>query len=115
VWGLELFGPSLGGPESARWVGVLEAFLTGWIVYVAAAGMLFEGLVLCWWRRRLVPDLPVAAAAVGMFLWSGFEVAVVVLRASTGRTSGADLPGPLFHWCVLLLATWSAFQWWRMK
>lgn len=95
VWGLELFGHSLGGLESARWVGILQALLTGWIVYVGATGMLFEGLILVF-RRRLIPDLPVAVAAVGLFAWSVARLAVA----------------PLFHWCALLLAVWAGARWW---
>src|SRR5687768_5282994 len=46
VVALELWGRGLGGREAGRWVGVLQALLSGWVVYVAATGMLFEGLLL---------------------------------------------------------------------
>src|SRR5271156_1761343 len=45
VIALEQFGHHLGGPESDRWVGILEALLAGWVVYVGAAGLAFEGIV----------------------------------------------------------------------
>src|SRR5687768_11480461 len=57
VWGLQLYGRSLGGPEADRWVAVLQALLAGWVVYVAAAGMMFEGIVQVG-RRKLDTDLP---------------------------------------------------------
>ena len=37
VLALQGWGRSLGGPESERWVGVLQALLAGWVVYVGAA------------------------------------------------------------------------------
>src|SRR4051812_47121983 len=40
---LQLWGLGLGGPEAAKWVGVFQALLAGWVIYVAAAGMFFEG------------------------------------------------------------------------
>src|SRR5439155_14755490 len=46
VIALQLFGRSLGGPEAPRWIAILQALLSGWVVYVAAAGMIFEGLIL---------------------------------------------------------------------
>src|SRR5690349_16336516 len=63
VLALHRFGRSLGGPEADRWVAILQALLTGWIVYIAAAGMLFEGLISLP-RRGPSPDLFVALAAV---------------------------------------------------
>src|SRR5690349_4428997 len=45
VLALEAWGRSLGGREASRWVGGFQALLTGWVLYVAAAGMLFEGLL----------------------------------------------------------------------
>jgi hypothetical protein len=78
-----------------RWVGILQGLLTGWVVYLGAAGMLFEGLVLLF-RKRLVPDLPVAVAAVGLFAWSVSRL----------------VAAPLFHWCVLLVAVWAGARWW---
>src|SRR5215470_17771342 len=50
VAGLQWFGHPLGGRESARWIGLFQALLAGWVVYAGAAGMLFEGIV--WLGRR---------------------------------------------------------------
>src|SRR5688572_5630049 len=50
VLGLQYFGHKLGGPEAGKWVGLLQALLAGWVMYVGAAGMLFEGILLL--RRR---------------------------------------------------------------
>src|SRR5215212_4637806 len=63
VIGLECFGYALGGRDAERWVGFLEALLASWVVYVGAAGMLFEGLV----GRRITADLAVSVSAVGLY------------------------------------------------
>ena len=109
VWGLQLYGRSLGGPEADRWVAVLQALLAGWVVYVAAAGMMFEGIVQVG-RRKLDTDLPVAAAAVGFYAWSVISAALVIVHRGAGEP-----PPLLFHWTVLLLAAWSFFRWRRLK
>ena len=49
VIGLQYLGPSIGGPEAPRWVAILQAALAGWVVYIGAAGMLFEGLLVLRW------------------------------------------------------------------
>lgn len=108
VWALQLFGRSLGGPEADRWVGILQALLAGWVVYVAAAGMLFEGIVRLG-QRKLATDLPVAVAAIGLYGW-GVVSAARLISHRTGQS-----PALPFHWCVLLLAAWSFLRWWRMK
>src|SRR4051794_16875055 len=68
VLALQWFGPRLGGAEASRWIWLLQAILAGWIVYIAAAGMLFEGLM----ARSLttLPDLLVAIFAIGMYVIS---------------------------------------------
>src|SRR5437867_3364487 len=55
VLALQWFGRRLGGEEQDRWIGLLQALLTGWIVYVGAAGLAFEGLLLL--RRRVTGAL----------------------------------------------------------
>jgi hypothetical protein len=107
VLGLEWFGRSLGGPESDRWVAILQALLTGWIVYVAAAGMLFEGLV---WlaRRRLAADLVPSALSVGLYLASLARLAAYALRGAAG-----PFPRTWFHWVVVVLIAWSGLRWWQ--
>jgi cation transport ATPase len=105
VLGLQLFGRSLGGPESARWVAILQALLAGWVVYVGAAGMLFEGLV---WltRRKFTADLVPATAAATLYLASLIRVAGYAL----GR--GGEFPRCWFHWTVGLLIAWTGLRWW---
>jgi cation transport ATPase len=91
VAGLELYGGSLGGTEAWRWVRFFQALLAGWVIYVGAAGMLFEGLLLL--RRRVTADLCVATAAVAMYC-AGWFVA--------GWFCGA----------VLLVCVWTGLRWW---
>ena len=93
VIALELFGPSLGGREAARWVFFLQVLLAGWVIYVGAAGMLFEGVLLL--RNRVTADLIVATTAVTTYLLSATSLA----------------PG-LFPWAVSAVAIWTAFKWW---
>ena len=102
VLALQEFGPSLGGPEAGRWVAVLQALLAGWVVYVAAAGMLFESALLLI-RRRFSPDLPAAAVAVGAYL-IGLSRALGLVLGSAGST-------PSFHWAVVILAAWTGLRW----
>ena len=92
VVALEVRGGSLGGPEAGRWVRFFQGLLAGWVIYVGAAGMLFEGLLLL--RRRMTSDLVVAAAAVGMYC-AGWLAA--------GWFCGA----------VLLVGVWTGLRWWR--
>ena len=100
---LQIFGRYLGGAESERWVGVLQAILTGWITYVGAAGMAFEGAILLS-RRRPTVELLVATTAVGMFLFSAVAATGVIFR---GEVWYRPL---MFHWVVVLLAAWCALR-----
>ena len=107
VIGLQYFGRRLGGAEAERWVGVLQAVLTGWIVYVGAAGMLFEGIILLWLRRPTV-ELLVATMAVAMFLYSAASVTGVIIRGELWYR-------PLvFHWVVIVVAGWCAARLWHL-
>jgi len=107
VLGLQWFGHSLGGPESDRWVALLQALLAGWVVYVGAAGMAFEAGV---WlvRRRLTADLVPAVSAILLYL------ATLVRLAAYAVSS---LPGPFpagwFHWAAALLILWTGLRWWH--
>jgi cation transport ATPase len=96
VLALQYYGHALGGPEAGRWVAILQGLLTGWILYVGAAGMLFEGIV---WllRRRLTADLLPSAAAVAIYLFT-------LLRLLNHRP-------PLFHLCVILIGLWTGLRW----
>jgi cation transport ATPase len=113
VWALQWFGRELGGAEAQRWVQILQALLTGWVVYVAAAGMLFEGLVRLR-RGRVSGDVLVAMTAVGMYVVSLLGTIALLFRGDAASGDVSRIP-PLFHWVVLVLACWSAVQWWRKK
>jgi hypothetical protein len=91
VLALQWLGPRLGGPETPRWIAILQALLAGWIIYVAAAGMLVEGFLARSWKH--IPDTLVAILSIGFYLVSLFGIA------------------RLFHWVVLLLIVWTALRW----
>lgn len=91
VLALQWLGPRLGGPEAPRWIAILQALLAGWIIYVAAAGMLLEGLLTRSWKH--LADTFIAILSIGLYLLSVIGVA------------------RLFQWVVLLLITWSALRW----
>jgi cation transport ATPase len=107
VIALELWGHGLGGREAGWWVGVLQALLSGWVVYVAATGMLFEGLLLLHARSRWTGGLLVGAAAAVLYMLSVIPLVRLLLGSHT-------FVGMMFHWVVAILAGWSALQWWRL-
>jgi cation transport ATPase len=111
VIGLQWFGHRLGGApaESERWVAILQALLTGWVIYVAAAGMLFEGIVLT--RRYVVPsaDLIVAVASVCMFLIGAASVCGIYI---VGRPFYHPL---MFDYVVVTLSAWCGMRWWSLR
>jgi hypothetical protein len=100
---LQLWGFGLGGREGAKWVGVFQALLAGWVVYVSAAGMLFEGVLLL--PRRLSADLACALIAVAIYLLSDLRLIHVLSGAGTAR--------PMFHAVILIMGAWSAVRWWQ--
>ena len=104
VIALHYFGPSLGGPEAGRWVGMLQTLLAGWVMYVGAMGMLVEGILL----RKATADAIAALVAISFYLSSAFGVVYlfVTMRPAT-------IPG-LFHGTVILIMAWSALQWIRI-
>jgi len=107
VLGLQYFGPSLGGAESSRWVAILQAILAGWLVYVGATGMFFEGILTL--SRGISSDLIVATFAIAAYLWSlGSVLAIFVI----GHLAYQPL---LFHLCVIALAVWAGLRWWRIS
>ncbi len=107
VLALQWFGPKLGGAEAPRWIGLLQAILCGWIVYVGALAMLVEGLLVR--SRRLLADTIVAGISTGMYLYSLICVVPVLII-------GRMLPGPLlFHWVVMLLIVWTGVRWWMLS
>ncbi len=105
VLALQAWGGALGGSESDRWVGILQALLAGWVVYVGAAGMLFEGLLLL--PRRVMADLIPALGAVIAYAFSLISVLHVLF---TGQLWYRPL---LFHVSVIVVAAWTGLQWWR--
>jgi cation transport ATPase len=106
VVALQLWGDKLGGREAVRWAGAFQALLAGWVIYVAAAGMLFEGILLLV-RRRVTADVVCAAVALGIYLLSTVRLLHVLFGPSGAR--------PVFHWVILILATWSAVRWWQFS
>jgi hypothetical protein len=108
VLGLQYLGPKLGGAESPRWIAILQALLAGWVVYVGAAGMLFEGLVSIS-NRGNWPDLVVALISLGLYFYSLGSVLAIFF---TGHLAYQPL---LFHVSVILLGLWSGIQWWRFS
>jgi hypothetical protein len=107
VVALEIWGRSLGGREAARWVGVLQALLSGWVLHVGAGGMLFEGLILLHARRRWTGGLAVAGAAISCYVFSAIQLGRLIFGDAVGAR-------PVFHLVVMLIAPWSAWQWWRL-
>jgi hypothetical protein len=102
---LQYFGHSLGGTprEASRWIAILQALLAGWVTYIAAAGMLFEGLVLL--SQGIRADLIVAAIAIAFYLFSAISTLGVFIK---GQPFFSPL---LFHWTVIILAAWCAIRW----
>jgi len=98
---LQIWGSGLGGREAGKWVGVFQALLAGWVIYVAAAGMLFEGVFLL--PRRLSADLVCALITVAIYLLSSLRLVHVLSGGGTAR--------PMFHFVVLIMATWSGVRW----
>jgi cation transport ATPase len=106
---LQYFGRSLGGSpvESSRWTGLLQAILAGWVTYVAAMGMVVEGLMIL--PKRFTFDLPIALAAILLYVYSAISVVGVFIR-------GQPFYQPmLFHWSVIILASWCGTRWAWMR
>jgi cation transport ATPase len=104
VIGLWLYGRALGGSEAAGWSGILQALLAGWVTFVAAIGMLSEGIVLLLGRKRLTLDLLIALTAIGFYLWS----IIALINLLPNRASTLPM---LFNIVIILLASWSAIRW----
>ena len=106
VLGLHLFGAKLGGPEAGRWIGLMQALLTGWCLYLAALPMLSESLMLLA-KGKMKVELLVALAAMVLYV-IGAVGWIFTLR---GRS--ALLPSA-FALVVLILIAWSGGQWLRL-
>jgi cation transport ATPase len=108
VLALHWFGHMLGGPadEAQRWTAVLQALLAGWVTYVAAAGMLAEGVLSL--SCKIGADLLVAVISVLLYIYSAVSVTGVFV-------GGRPLYGPLlFHVVVIVLALWCGARWWLL-
>jgi len=108
VVALQLYGRALGPTDSERWVSLLQALLAGWVLYVNL-GMLFEGILLWPARRRVSGDLAVSLLAAALYLYSLISAVHGVV------TSGLLFRPLLFHMCVILLAAWTGWRWWRQS
>ncbi len=103
VVGLWVWGPVLDPMGYARWASILEALLTGWILYVNA-GMAIEGLML----RRVTGDLVVSGVVAGMYGWGIVWMIVGMV--------GAHGEGMIwFLICAVALAVWTGVRWGIMR
>ncbi len=107
VVALQLWGRALGGEESGRWVGGMQALLAGWIMYVGAAGMVFEGCIELT-RRRITGDFLAGCAACSLYVWS--VKAWIMPPVEQGGASGM-----MFHLVVLIVMVWTGWRWTRMR
>ncbi len=105
VIALHFLGPMLGGPEAARWVGVLQLLLAGWVMYVGGAGMLVDAML----RRRITADGLVAATALALYLVSAAGVIHLLITARPLNVR------EFFPWAVLILFVWTGIQWFRHR
>jgi hypothetical protein len=104
VVALQLWGSALGPSDAWKWVPLLQALLSGWVVYVNL-GMLIEGVIVV--RRAVTGDLMTIVIALGLYLFSVI---------STARILFGEVRQPrliLFHAVVILLAFWTGIQWFR--
>ena len=106
VIALHLLGPKLGGSDAARWTGLLQSLLAGWIVYLGAIPLLAEGFLLIMHRRFKI-DMLIGVCAVVLYI-VGVAGWIMTLR---GR---APFFPSAFSCCVMLLVLWSGVQWLRL-
>ena len=107
VVALHFFGAKLGGPEAARWVGLMQALLTGWCLYLAALPMLSESLILLATGKARF-ELLVSITAMTLY------VVGVVGWFSTLRGRAALIPIS-FSLVVMILILWSGVHWLRLS
>ena len=105
VLALHWLGPALGGAEAPRWTGLFQTLLAGWVMYVAAVGMIFEGALLLVRRKVVTPDSVVAAIALAIY---GVGVVAWAMLLIPGVTSRLPMP---FHYSVMLLTAWCGGRW----
>ena len=107
VIALQYFGHQLGGAESVRWITIMQIVLTGWILFVAATGMISEGVMVIVARRKITADFLVAIIATAVFLASCTAAGVFFFGSK-------DWPR-LFHIVVILLIVWTGARWARLS
>jgi cation transport ATPase len=104
---LACYGHALGGATAGLWSGLLQALLAGWVIYVCAVGMLFEGILMLA-RRRFAADLLVAAAAIALSIAGLIAWGRLLLRGPSATV------GWWFAASVLVLGAWAGLQWLRL-
>jgi cation transport ATPase len=98
VFALHFAGPRLGGPEAARWIGLLESLLSGWVLYVGGLGMIGDALL----RRRWTIHAAVAIAAIVAY---GMGIARLIALLVDAKTPGLSRG---FVASTALIVAWSA-------
>jgi cation transport ATPase len=106
VLALHWFGHRLGGFEADRWIGLLQFLLAGWVMYVAMAGMLFEGLLYLA-RRKLSSNLLVSLIAAMLYCFSAVSWGAILLGHHPWPMN------PRFDLAVLFIVIWTGVQWFR--
>jgi cation transport ATPase len=106
VLALYSFGARLGGPEAARWIGLMQALLAGWCLYLAALPMLSESLMLMAMGKVKI-ELLIAVAAMILYVVGAIGWIFTLL----GRPA---LMPSAFAFAVLILILWSGMQWFRL-
>jgi len=89
-------------------VGMLQALLAGWVMYVAVAGLAFEGFLLLA-RGRITAGFVISLTTLGLYLWSIISVLHILW---TGALWWKPL---LFHVCIFIVIGWSAIGWRRLS
>ncbi|HEV8379442.1 MAG TPA: hypothetical protein VGP99_11380 [Tepidisphaeraceae bacterium] len=106
VIALHYFGPRLGGPEAARWIGLLGALLAGWCLYIGALPLLSEGSMLLS-LGKVKFDLVTSVAAFILYI-VGVVGWIFALRGRAAPMASA------FSVEVIILIAWSGVQWLRL-
>jgi cation transport ATPase len=107
VIALHFLGPKLGGADAARWTGLLQSLLTGWIVYLGAIPLLAEGFLLIMHRQFKI-DVLIGHCAVVLYI-IGVAGWIMTVRGRTAFYPSA------FSFCVIILVLWSGVQWLRLR
>jgi cation transport ATPase len=105
VIALGLFGPVVGGPESGRWIGLLQLLLGGWVIYIGALALLIDAIL----RRRVTADALVAALSLLLYLLGAAGVIYLFVTARSHQQRWA------FAVEVAVLCAWNGAQWLRHR